>query len=125
MSGAALPTPPSSSRIEPTSRRFMLGAALGIGVVSFMATELMHYLLVPDIGRYQERLQAEGLSACFVSCLVAKLVHISRERDRLTMARMQVVAEMNHRIRNTLSPISLWLDATDNQPLNRVRWVSA
>jgi hypothetical protein len=98
----------------------MLGAALGIGVVSFMATELMHYLLVPDIGRYQERLQAEGLSACFVSCLVAKLVHISRERDRLTMARMQVVAEMNHHIRNTLSPISLWLDATDNQPLNRV-----
>jgi len=40
--------------------------------------------------------------------------------EELTMARMQVVAEMNHHIRNTLSPISLWLDATDNQPLNRV-----
>jgi hypothetical protein len=52
-----------------------------------MATELMHYLLVPDIGRYQERLLAEGMSACFVSCLVARLVHISRERHRLTLAR--------------------------------------
>jgi hypothetical protein len=36
------------------------------------------------------------------------------------MARMQVIAEMNHHIRNALSPISLSLDATEDQQLERV-----
>jgi hypothetical protein len=107
-------------RIWPSSRRFILVAALGTGIVSFVATELMHYLLVPDIGRFQERLLVEGLSAFVVSCLAAKLLHMSRERDRLILARMQVIAEMNHHIRNALSPISLSLDIADNQGLNRV-----
>jgi hypothetical protein len=106
--------------VLPTSRRFILAAALGVGVVSFLATELMHYLLVPDIGRFQERMLVEGLSAFIVSCLAAKLLHMSRERDRLILARMQVIAEMNHHIRNALSPVSLSLDIADNQELNRV-----
>jgi hypothetical protein len=106
--------------MEPNSRRFIVAAAVGVGIVSFVATELMHYLLVPDIGPHPERLLAEGLSAFFVSCLVAKLVHMSRERHRLVMARMQMIAEMNHHIRNALSPVALSLDATGNQALNRV-----
>jgi len=108
------------ARLEPTSWRFVLGAALGVGVASFLATELMHYILVPDIGRSPERLLAEGFSALIVSCLTAKLVQISRERHRLTMARMQVIAEMNHHIRNALSPVSLSVDAVENRQLNRV-----
>jgi signal transduction histidine kinase len=103
-----------------TSRRFVVGAAVGVGIVSFLATELMHYLLVPDIGRSHERLLAEGFSALLVSLLTAKLVQITRERHRLTVARMQVIAEMNHHIRNALSPVSLSLDATEDQHLNRV-----
>ncbi|MGA8620341.1 MAG: hypothetical protein WB660_17685 [Candidatus Sulfotelmatobacter sp.] len=106
--------------IQPTSWRFVLGAAAVVGIVSFLATELMRYLLVPDIGRSRERLLAEGLSALIVSCLTAMLVHISRERHRLTIARMQVIAEMNHHIRNALSPVSLSLDATEDQQLKRV-----
>jgi signal transduction histidine kinase len=120
ISGRELPAVQSGSRLEPTSRRFMLVVALGVGVASFLATELMHYLLVPDLGRNSERFLAEGVSALLVSCLTARLVQIARERHRLTMARMQVIAEMNHHIRNALSPISLSLDATDNQQLSRV-----
>jgi hypothetical protein len=115
-----VPPDPGRSRIEPTSGRFVLGTALGVGIVSFLATELMRYLLVPDIGRARERLLAEGLSALVVSVLTAKLFLISRERQRLTVARMQVIAEMNHHIRNALSPISLSLDATEDQYLTRV-----
>lgn len=112
-------SPPSqgNSAIEPTSLRFVLGAALGVGIVSFLASELMHYMLVPDLGRNRERLLAEGLSALIVSGLAARLVQITRERQRLTMARMQVIAEMNHHIRNALSPIFLALDGNDNQQL--------
>jgi len=103
-----------------TSRRFVVGAAIAVGIVSFLATELMHYLLVPDIGRSHERLLAEVFSALLVSLLTAKLVQITRERHRLTVARMQVIAEMNHHIRNALSPISLSMDDTENQQLNHV-----
>jgi hypothetical protein len=103
-----------------TSRRFVVGAAISVGIVSFMATEVMHYVLVPDIGRSRERLLAEAFSALLVSLLTAKLVQITRERHRLTVARMQVIAEMNHHIRNALSPISLSMDVTENQQLNHV-----
>ena len=103
-----------------TSWRFVLAAAVGVGVVSFLTTELLRYLLVPDIGRVRERVLAEGLTALIVACLTAKLLHMTKERHRLTAARMQVIAEMNHHIRNALSPVSLSLDATENQQLKGV-----
>ncbi|MGO9405213.1 MAG: hypothetical protein ACLPVW_17250 [Terriglobales bacterium] len=62
---------------------------------------------------------AEGLSALVVSCLVAKLASVNLQRHRLTLARMQVIAEMNHHIRNALAPISLSADAIENQQLIR------
>jgi len=77
----------------------------------------MHYWLVPDLGRHEERLLAEVLSALVVSCLVAKLASLSRQRHRLMVARMQVIAEMNHHIRNALAPISLSADITENRQL--------
>jgi hypothetical protein len=80
----------------------------------------MHYWWVPDLGRHQERLLAESLSALIVGCLVARLASVTRERHRLTMARMQVISEMNHHIRNALAPISLSVDAIENQQLIQV-----
>src|ERR1035437_3601658 len=129
-SSAPIRMPPPTSRLrvlpdrgrlgmEQPSLRLVLAAALGVGVVSF-ATELMHYWLVPDLGRHHERLLAEALSALIVSCLFAKLAYLTRQRHLLTVARMQVIAEMNHHIRNALTPISLSADATENQQLVRV-----
>jgi signal transduction histidine kinase len=97
-----------------------LAIALGVGVVSFFATELMHYLLVPDLGRSRERFLAEGVSAFIVSCLIAKLAQISRRQHQLTAARMQVIAEMNHHIRNALTAISLSADVIEDRRLIRV-----
>ncbi len=105
---------------ESSSWRFVAGAAAAVGVVSFVLTELLRYLLVPDIGRVRERLLAELLTALILSGLTAKLLQISRERQRLMLARMQVIAEMNHHIRNALSPVSLTLDSTENQQLRLV-----
>ena len=115
---------------ESTSRRFVLVAAVGVGLVSFLATEFMHYLLVPDLGRHHERLLAEGLSAVVVTCLIAKVANITRQQRQLTMARVQVIAEMNHHIRNALTPVSLSVDGIENQQLtcviseavNRIEW---
>jgi hypothetical protein len=98
----------------------LLGTALGVGVVSFLATELMHRWLVPDLGRNHERWLAEAFSALIVTGLVAKLAHIAREKHRATIARMQVIDEMNHHIRNALAPIALSVDAIENQQLIRI-----
>jgi hypothetical protein len=109
-----------TSPSAPSSIRYVAVAAVAVGAASFLATELMHYILVPDIGRSPERWLAEGVSALLVSLLTAKLVQVTRERHRLTVARMQVIAEMNHHIRNALSPVSLSLEDTENQQLKRM-----
>jgi hypothetical protein len=110
----------TSMKTLPSSWQFVLFAAVGVGAVSFLATELMHYILVPDIGRSPERLLAEGFSALVVTLLAAKLIQVTRERHQLLLARMQVIAEMNHHIRNALSPLSLSLDDTENQQLKNI-----
>jgi hypothetical protein len=96
--------------------------AIGVGLVSFLATELMHYLLVPDLGGRWERLLAEGVSALLVAVLTAGLMNIADQRREAALLRMQVIAEMNHHIRNALAAISLSLpeDTTQNQQSIRV-----
>jgi signal transduction histidine kinase len=93
---------------------------LAVGFVSFAVTELMHYLLVPDLGRLWERLLAEGLSAVVVALLTAGLIHQANQRREAALLRIQVIAEMNHHIRNALAAISLSTDTIENQQSIRV-----
>ena len=104
--------------------------AVAVGVVSFTVTELMHYLLVADLGRLRERWLAEGLSAVVVSLLTAGLMHQANQRRKAALLRIQVIAEMNHHIRNALAAISLSTDAIRNQQsiqvicqsVDRIEW---
>ena len=73
---------------------------LGVGLVCFTMTELMHRLLVPDIGRRKERWLAEAVSAFLVSVLVAKVAAVVHRHYQVMLARTQVISEMNHHIRN-------------------------
>jgi hypothetical protein len=81
--------------------------SLGVGLVSFLVTEFMHFLLVPDLGRRWERLLAEGVSAVVVALLTARLVQAANQRREAALLRMQVISEMNHHIRNALQAICL------------------
>jgi hypothetical protein len=94
--------------------------SLGIGLVAFLVTEGMHYLLVPDIGRYGERLLAEGVSAFVVALLAAKLMHAESQRRQAALLRMQVISEMNHHIRNALAVVTLTTDSLQNEQSIRV-----
>jgi len=99
--------------------RAMVVAGL-VGLASFVATEFMHYLLVPDLGRRWERWLAEGVSALVVALLTAKLMHAANQRREAALLRMQVISEMNHHIRNALSAISLSADSIENQQCMQV-----
>ena len=94
--------------------------SLGIGLIAFLVTEVMHYLLVPDIGRYGERLLAEGVSAFVVALLAAKLMHAEIQRREAALLRMQVISEMNHHIRNALAVVTLTTDSLQNEQSIRV-----
>ncbi len=102
----------ASSRVKVVS--------LGVGLVSFLVTELMHLLLVPDIGRHWERLFAEGVSAVIVALLTARLMHAANQRREAALLRMQVISDMNHHIRNALAAICLTAETTQNQQCVRV-----
>jgi signal transduction histidine kinase len=118
---APQPTKPSSENLAYSSLRSreMLVAFL-VGLVSFAATEFMHYLLVPDIGRRWERWLAEGVSALVVALLTGKLMHVANQRRQAALLRMQVISEMNHHIRNALAAIALSADSIENQQCMQV-----
>ena len=104
--------------------------SVGAGLICLAVTELMHYLLVADIGRRRERWLAEGLAAVAVSALTARLVALLRRQHEATLARLQVISEINHHIRNALVPISLSPGMTDDRQalqmissgLERIDW---
>jgi signal transduction histidine kinase len=118
---------------DPGSLVAALGSKLvpvAVGLVSFVVTEVMHKLLVPDLGRVWERLLAEGFSAVVVALLTAGLIHQANLRREAALLRMQVIAEMNHHIRNALAAISLSADIVQNQQsiqvisesVDRIEW---
>lgn len=104
--------------------------SLGIGLIAFLVTEFMHFLLVPDLGRRWERLLAEGVSAVIVALLTARLVQATNQQRESALLRMQVISEMNHHIRNALAAICLTAESSQNQQciavisesVNRIEW---
>ena len=93
---------------------------VAVGFASFLVTELMHRLLVPDLGRHWERLLAEAVSAVVVAGLTAGFMDVANQRQEAALLRMQVISEMNHHIRNALGAICLTTDSIQNQECVRV-----
>lgn len=112
-------TPKHQRRTLVTGLRSTL-VPVAVGLASFVVTELMHHLLVPDIGRIRERWLAEGLSAVVVALLTAGFIHQADKRREAALLRMQVIAEMNHHIRNALAAIALSTDTIQDQQSIRV-----
>ena len=102
-------------RFQLGSIRVLLVIVLAFGGFVFLVSELMHSLLVPDLGRHAERMVAEGVTALVVSFLAAKLLSGALEWQRATTARLQVIQLMNHHVRNALNEISLSTFAIENQ----------
>lgn len=93
---------------------------LSVGLACFVMTELMHYLLVPDLGRRRERWLAEAVTAFAVSVLMAKVVAVVQRQYQAMLARAQVISETNHHIRNALMAISASVDLSQNQECIRI-----
>ncbi|HKC72270.1 MAG TPA: hypothetical protein VKB60_11630 [Terriglobales bacterium] len=109
------------AQVKRDSRRRLLLVMAGFAVAAFLITELMHYLLVPDLGPYRERIMAEGGSALILGMLAAKLLHNAYKARQYAMARLRVIAELNHHVRNALEVISLSAYITrDEEAIRRI-----
>ncbi|HKW65726.1 MAG TPA: hypothetical protein VJP04_00470 [Terriglobales bacterium] len=114
-------SPIDEARVTRDSRRRLLLVMAGFAVAAFLITELMHYLLVPDLGPYRERIMAEGGSALILGMLAAKLLHHAYKARQYAVARLQVIAELNHHVRNALEVISLSAYITrDEEAIGRI-----
>lgn len=110
-------------------RRLLLTSAL-FAVAAFLVAELMHHLLVPDFGPFRERIVAEGASALILGTLAAKLLHGAYRARQHALARLQIIAEVNHHVRNALEVISLSAYITRDEEaicrimegVNRIDW---
>lgn len=92
----------------------------GVGLACFAMTELLHYLLVPDLGRRKERWLSEAVTAFVVSVLVAKVVAVVHRQYQVMLARAQVISEINHHVRNALMAIAASADLSQNQECTRI-----
>ena len=115
------PSGVDEGKVDRDSRRKLLLVIAGFGLAAFLVTELMHYLLVPDLGPYRERIMAEAASALILGMLAARLLHHAYKVRQDAMARLQVIAELNHHIRNALEVISLSAYITrDEEAIRRI-----
>src|SRR5579864_5143864 len=109
------------ARVNRAWRRKLLLVIAGFALAAFVVIELMHYLLVPDLGPYRERIMAEGGSALILGMLAAKLLHNAYKARQYAMARLRVIAELNHHVRNALEVISLSAYITrDEEAIRRI-----
>ena len=117
-------------QVNRDSRRRLLLVTAGFALAAFLITELLHYLLVPDLGPYRERIMAEGGSALILGMLAAKLLHSAYQARQHALARLRVIAELNHHVRNALEVISLSAYITRDEEairhimegVNRIEW---
>lgn len=122
--------PVDEAQLSREARRKLLLVTVGFAIAAFLVTQLLHYLLVPDLGPYRERIMAEGASALILGLLVWKLLHNAYRARQRTLARLQVVAELNHHVRNALEIISLSAYITRDEEairrimegVNRIEW---
>jgi hypothetical protein len=115
------PATVDEGRVNRDSRRRLLLVVAGFAVVAFLVTELMRYLLVADLGPYRERIMAEGGSALILGLLVAKLLQNAYRARQQAEARLRVIAEVNHHVRNALELISLSAYITrDEEAIRRI-----
>lgn len=118
------------AQVNRDSRRRLLLVIAGFALAAFLITELMHYLLVPDLGPYRERIMAEGGSALILGMLAAKLLHNAYQARQHALARLRVIGELNHHVRNALEVISLSAYITHDEEairhimegVNRIDW---
>jgi len=106
---------PRASWLSAASRREILSAALVCGAATLLITAGIQFLLV--LLGCQVRIVlwvSAAIAGVFASLLAFGSMQHARQRRQLAAERLQIVATLNHRIRNSLELIQLIAHMTHN-----------
>ncbi len=91
------------------SRLQLLLAAIGFAVLVFLCDTGLDFLMVRfDSSRRELLFVSDALTALIAGALMLWVLQVQRMRHAETQQRMQVIADMNHHVRNALQVISYW-----------------
>jgi signal transduction histidine kinase len=109
----------------------MVGIALLAGLVVFVIGAGLDWLLVREHESRRLTIEiSDTLAAVVAGALVFRLLQYEHERRRRLRQKLEVIAEMNHHIRNALQVISLSAASSGDQrqldairdSMNRIQW---
>ncbi len=113
------------------SRRQLLLAAAVFAVAVFLCDTGLDFLMIEFSSTRRELLFiSDAITALLAGGLMFWVLLIQRTRQAETHQRMEVIAEMNHHVRNALQVISYWgMQEADRTQLNyiaqavdRIQW---
>ena len=120
---ADFPVMPESGRSFLSSGRVMLFAGVLAAVLVFMVgAGLDWFVLHENESRNVAISLSDTLAAVIAGALVYRLLQYERDRRKLLRQRLEIIAEMNHHVRNALQVISFSNYSADSeQQLERIR----
>ena len=91
-------------------------AACCLAVISFLLTQGLHWLLFPldNMDELLRRMAADALASIIIGILAYRVFRNLVERRRALYERLQLIAELNHHIRNALQVIQFSAQTTQN-----------
>jgi signal transduction histidine kinase len=123
---SGLPTP---FRVPAPWESWLLGFAAGCGV--FVATfSIQWFIYIYLMGQSEFHFVGVGVASVLTFIFIQRMMDHSRERRLETLRRFQIVAEMNHHIRNSLQTILYQSYTLDDEvatrlkdAVDRIQWV--
>ena len=96
-------------------RVYLISFLIAAGI--FAVTTVLHYIISPAAETITKQPLADLLAALLVGLMAYRSYTRRRERIRLVYSRLQMIAEMNHHVRNALQTITLRIYSTGDRKL--------
>jgi hypothetical protein len=98
-----------------TWRIYLMSFLIAAGI--FLVTTVLHYVISPQAVTVTRQPLADLASALLVGLLAYRSYAGRRERMQQVFARLRMVAEINHHVRNALETITLRIYSTGDRKL--------
>lgn len=117
MASVTLRLKPEDTWLATASRTRLRCVAVGLALVSFVATQALHWVFFPlaSLELLGRRMAGDALGALLVGLLFYRVLLGVHERRRATLERLQLIAGLNHHIRNSLQAIQFSAQTLDQE----------
>lgn len=117
MASVTLRLKPEDTWLATASRTRLRCIAVALAFVSFVVTQALHWLFVPldNLEQLGGRMAGDALGAILIGLLIYRVLLGVHDRRRATIERLQLIAGLNHHIRNSLQAIQFSAQTLDQE----------